>query len=71
VKVTSTYWFSPGTGDLVGIVIGLDEETGKPKAYIGSIPFSRTEEYDALMIAENGTKLALQTLLEIVAKLKA
>ena len=69
MKVTDSYWFTNPFGGLVGIVVGLDEVTGKPKAYIGSLPVSTTEGIDARAVAEQGSKLHLSTLLEIVAKL--
>lgn len=71
MKVTNTYWFAPATGGLVGIVVGVDEVTGKHKAYIGSVPVATTEEFDARAIAEYGAKLNLKVLLEIADKLKA
>ncbi len=69
MKVTDTYWFTPAVGDPVGIIVGVDEVTGKRKAYIGSAAAGGSEEFDTQAIAEYGAKLNLQVLLEIVSNL--
>lgn len=69
MKVTDTYWFTPGVGHAIGVVLGIDEITSKHKAYIGTVPHGGIEEADTRKIAESGAKVSKQTLLEIAGKL--
>jgi len=55
MKIIDVVWFS-GSDQLVGIIAGKDENTGKIKFYIGSA-VGNNEEIDKQHIASWGTKL--------------
>lgn len=63
MKIIRDIWFS-GMGGLVGIVVGVDEITGKGKAYIG-VASGVDPEIDKKMVARGGGKLPLAVLDEI------
>jgi len=67
MKITGTIWFTTTNG-VVGIVFGVDEVTGKKKAYIGTAPGS-DEESDAWSIAEWGVPFGLAMAKDIVQRL--
>ena len=67
MKILRDYWFS-GLGPLIGIVAGVDEVTGKGKAYIG-VGQGIDQEADAKYVAKTGAKLPLPILDEIRALL--
>lgn len=65
MKIINTMWFTPwGSYDIIGIVIGLDEQTGEKKAYIG-FGNRLNQELDAKHIAKTGAKLTKETLAEL------
>ena len=68
MNITGKYWFSGMVG-LVGIVVGTDEVTRKPKGYIG-IASGLNEPLDAQHIAETGSPVVPEYLEEIVKKLR-
>lgn len=63
MKILADYWFSTMSG-LTGIVIGTNEITGKPTAFIGTAS-GLDQVSDAEHIAKTGAKIPLATLDEI------
>ncbi len=55
MKIIAATWFTPSTGECIGIVFGIDEITGEKKAYIG-IGEGNDEGIDVDLIARNGAK---------------
>ena len=68
MKVVKTFWFNSLTG-AIGIVVGKDEVTGKPKAYIGSVS-GLDREADEKQVRELGGKVSVAVLEEILGLLK-
>ena len=68
MKVVKTFWFNSLTG-AIGIVVGKDEVTGKPKAYIGSVS-GLDREADEKQVCELGGKVSVAVLEEILGLLK-
>ena len=66
MNIKKTVWFSgfniPG---LIGIVMGVDEVTGKKKAYMGFSTGSN-EKFDEKLIATSGSPVNAAALQEIV-----
>jgi hypothetical protein len=56
MKITNTAWYNTNQSHMIGIVMGLDEVTGEPKAYIG-LGDGVDEQADINHIASNGAKL--------------
>jgi hypothetical protein len=67
MKIKETFWFTEmGSTRPIGIVIGVDERTGEPKAYIGTA-FGSHEGEDVQHIASKGAKLSPSTA-KLIAK---
>ena len=70
MKIERTIWFSglniPG---LVGIVMGVDEVTGKKKAYMG-FGTGSSERFDEKAIAMNGSPVNIAVLQEVIDYLR-
>ncbi len=70
MKIEKTVWFSgfntPGT---IGIVMGVDEVTGKKKAYMG-FGSGFNEKYDEKVIALDGCPVNVAVLQEAIDYLK-
>ena len=57
MKINGAMWFTQmGNTKLIGIVFGIDENTGEKKAYIGSAD-GFDEKADTKNIATTGAKL--------------
>ncbi len=70
MKIQKTVWFSglniPG---LIGIVMGVDEVTGKKRAYMGFGDGS-SEKFDEKVIAATGSPVNVAVLQEVIDYLK-
>lgn len=66
MKIEKSVWFSgfniPG---YIGIVMGVDETTGRKKAYMG-FGTGSNEKYDEKVIAETGSPVNACVLQEVV-----
>lgn len=60
MEIESAIWFSCFDGNCIGIVLGKDSVTGKPKAYIGCTR-GLDEEGDTNIIVRRGAKLDVLT----------
>ena len=58
MKINDVFWFTPATGECIGIVYGTDDVTGERKAYIG-VGNGINEEEDIALIAKTGAKFIL------------
>ncbi len=71
MKIEKTVWFSgfniPG---LIGIVMGVDEVTGKKKAYMG-FGGGFNEKFDEKVIATSGSPVNVAVLQEVIDYLKS
>jgi len=70
MKIEKTVWFSglniPG---VVGIVMGVDETTGKKRAYLG-LGSGANEKGDEKLIAASGSPVNIAVLQEVIDYLK-
>ena len=53
MKILNTIWFTGAQGT-IGIVLGQDEHTGDPKAYIG-LGLGYSDEADTLIVSQMGS----------------
>lgn len=61
MKILNTLWFTEmGSPRPIGIVFGVDEVTGKHKAYIGTCS-GMNEKLDADYIAQHGAKFPFES----------
>ena len=71
MKIEKTVWFSgfniPG---LIGVVMGVDELTGKKKAYMG-FGSGRSVDFDEKVIVADGSPVNTAILQEVIDYLKA
>jgi|SRR6185503_1862871 len=68
MTILKAHWFTDTRG-CFGVVVGVDENTGKKKAYIGHAQ-GISEDADTKFIAEQGSKLTLEGLKAILADLE-
>ena len=68
MRVTDTIWFT-GVKGCAGIVLGVDDTTGKHKAYIGA-GTGASEAHDTELVKDYGNPLSLGTILRIATHLK-
>ena len=70
MKIEKTVWFSGlNISGVVGIVMGVDEVTGKKKAYIG-FGSGSVERFDERIIAATGSPVNIAVLQEVIDYLK-
>lgn len=68
MKIEKKFWFA-GSSLTVGVVVGVDETTGKKKAYVGQC-LGNDEEYDAAWIASTGAAFPAEAAREIAEALE-
>jgi len=65
MKIKDTIWFSTGRGESIGIVLGYEDPTGKPKAYIG-LGDGKDADLDTKIISEWGARLDLEFIIPML-----
>lgn len=64
MKVEKVIWFTTGNNETIGVLLGIDDVTKKPKAYIG-IGEGFDEGLDTQLIKDFGAKFHPSVALEI------
>ena len=70
MKVTDAVWFTTADRKVIGIIMGVDARTGEHKAYLG-YGVGDDEAIDAARILENGSKVHVAKLKEVIAFLES